>query len=75
MSRTKIRMYSLMLFGFLNIWPLHKRDIFVESVVEKGAVLSGSWPAVVLQFIMIAGGNHGNGLAFVISFKRLKVSL
>ena len=52
-----------------------ERDIFVESVVEIGAVLSGSWPAVVLQFIMIAGGNHGNGLAFVISFKRLKVSL
>ena len=47
--------------------------IFGESIVEIGAVLSGSWPAVVWQFIMIARGNHSNGVTFVISIEKLRV--
>ena len=45
-----------------------------ETIVEIAAVLSGSWPALVLQFIMIARGNHSNGVTFVISFKKLQVT-
>ena len=82
-SLLNLRFLALMVG--LHVYSYHFRNVLCQNHLKKSESESvyflncssfvASWAAVVWQFIMIAGGNHGNGAAFVFSSKKLKISI